>query len=341
MTENLKPTTYNKTIVFYSPLEGEDVLVRTGTIDNNSFYHSILHATSKEYANMNTEKDRNDFMKRLKKSIFSSQDIYSWRVREESRKEFSENLERVFKDFYDFLESNRDISFNKIAKKLLKSEELLQYHRLISQLISIASLQELITDTFVKTENLEDFKSKFLKKLVKYYVNIDEIKELDTDKKDEIQLLIETMVSKIYKESEKLSYELYQENLLKNEIVNNSILNKVSSHLDRDIYLLNGENRLPFEIHIDEDKQKKKSIILIKIIDKYEVVGRLLPGNKIQREFISTNDELIERVRKYTFNPDVEKKKYHGRLLSSSRSPSRSPSRSRSQSPSRSRSQSP
>ena len=49
--ENLQLLPVNKTVVFYSPVEGKDVLVRTGTIGEGScFYHALLHAYSLEYA---------------------------------------------------------------------------------------------------------------------------------------------------------------------------------------------------------------------------------------------------------------------------------------------------
>jgi hypothetical protein len=340
MTEVLKPITYNKSIVFYSPLEGDDVLVRTGTIDNDSFYHSILHATSKEYLTMDKDRDRIEFVKKLKNSIFATNDVYIWKKTEESKKTFIDNVNDLFENFYEFLQSpNPQINKNKISKKLIKTEELLQYHILISQLIDLNTIKETITDVSSKTENVDDFKSKFLKKVLKTYVNIDEIKELEKDKRTEIQLLIENMIQRIYKTSEKTSYEMYQQSLIKNQHVNNSILNQVSTHLDRDIYLLNGDERVPFELHIDEKKENKKAIILIKIGEHYEVVGRLLPGNKIQREFLFT-DNLIQKIRTFTFNPDVEKQKYI-RTRSRSRSITRSRSPSRSDSPSRSRSRSP
>ena len=47
----LKILPVDKTVVFWSPIEGDDVLIRTGTIpDGSCFFHSLLHAYSKEYA---------------------------------------------------------------------------------------------------------------------------------------------------------------------------------------------------------------------------------------------------------------------------------------------------
>ena len=66
----------NKTVVFYSPMEGRDILVRTGVIssDKNCLLHAVLHGYSKEYTAMN-EKDRGIFVKKLTTSSSSSNDI--------------------------------------------------------------------------------------------------------------------------------------------------------------------------------------------------------------------------------------------------------------------------
>ena len=66
-TLNILPV--NRTVVFYSPLQDKDVLVRTGTIaDGSCFFHSILHAYSKDYISMSTE-DRIKYVKKLRVSM--------------------------------------------------------------------------------------------------------------------------------------------------------------------------------------------------------------------------------------------------------------------------------
>ena len=66
--ETLRLLPVNKTVVFYSPIEGNDVLVRTGTIAEGScFFHSLLHAYSKEYISMDI-KVRMKFVKKLRSS---------------------------------------------------------------------------------------------------------------------------------------------------------------------------------------------------------------------------------------------------------------------------------
>lgn len=59
----------NKTVVFYSPIEGRDVLVRTGTIGEGScLFHSILHSYSKEYILLD-KKGRIKLVSKLRKNL--------------------------------------------------------------------------------------------------------------------------------------------------------------------------------------------------------------------------------------------------------------------------------
>ena len=68
----------NKSVVFNSPLEGDDVLVRTGTIAEGScFLHSLLHAYSKEYISLNI-KGRMEFVRRFRASLASKIDREDW-----------------------------------------------------------------------------------------------------------------------------------------------------------------------------------------------------------------------------------------------------------------------
>ena len=68
----------NKTTVFSSPIEGNSVLVRTGTIgDGSCFIHSILHACDKLYKLMD-EADRQKHVKNIRKKISTDIDIEKW-----------------------------------------------------------------------------------------------------------------------------------------------------------------------------------------------------------------------------------------------------------------------
>ena len=85
----------NKTTVFSSPIEGNSVLVRTGTIgDGSCFIHSILHACDKLYKLMD-EADRQKHVKNIRKKISTDIDIEKWEELNDgivSQVSFQENM---------------------------------------------------------------------------------------------------------------------------------------------------------------------------------------------------------------------------------------------------------
>ena len=96
----------NKTVVFYSPIEGKDVLVRTGTIGEGScFFHALLHAYSKDYVSMNTC-GRMKFVKRLRSSIARKIDKGRWESLSNgliAKIPFQEYVNTILSDFYRFI----------------------------------------------------------------------------------------------------------------------------------------------------------------------------------------------------------------------------------------------
>ena len=63
------------------------------------------------------------------------------------------------------------------------------------------------------------------------------------------------------------------------------------------------KNKLPFKYDKDQIYKNKKSILVLKIEDNYEIIGLLLSDNKVQREFSSTHF-LIEKSKTFLFEPE-------------------------------------
>ena len=97
-TNKLSSCSVNKTVVFYSPIEGRDVLVRTGIIEEDSFIHALLHATSSKYVQMQN-KDRiklaNKFYSKVSSDIYKNQLV--------NKSSFQDHLLNIVKDFYEFV----------------------------------------------------------------------------------------------------------------------------------------------------------------------------------------------------------------------------------------------
>ena len=98
----------NKTVVLYSPLEENEVLVRTGTIgDGSCFFHSILHAYSKKYALMDND-ERCAFVHHLRTSMAGNIDKDKWEALGDgliSKIQFQEKMNSIISCFYKFIRS--------------------------------------------------------------------------------------------------------------------------------------------------------------------------------------------------------------------------------------------
>ena len=120
----------NKTVVFYSPIEGKDVLVRTGTIAEGScFFHALLHAYSKDYISMN-ENGRMKFVKKLRSSIAVKIDKSKWESLSNgliAKISFQENVNIILSDFYKYISKGggvgRTKSVRKVVRSLIKDEK--------------------------------------------------------------------------------------------------------------------------------------------------------------------------------------------------------------------------
>jgi hypothetical protein len=311
----LKILPVNKTVVFFSPAEGEDVLVRTGIIqDNDSFFHSVVHAISKEYITMN-ESDRLDFTKTFKKNIIlkTHDDLDS----KEFKNMFEDKFIFIVNNFYKFINTDstaKGKTTKKVIKKVIgKDEDKLQYFTVITQLIPYDILKNLILESFKDTENTSEYTVVIIKKVLKHYVNIKEIKELDKDIRDTIQLLLEELIFEIFHETNKVVTKSFNDNLINTVKIEKKSIELFSKYLERDIYFINSNTRLPIKYQSYSTKYNKKTLIIMAVENEgkihYEVVGKLLPGNRVQREF-SNEDELIKKIYEFTYNPQNISKTY-------------------------------
>lgn len=134
----------NKTVVFYSPIEGKDVLVRTGTLaDGSCFFHALLHAYSNDYVSMNTN-GRAKFVKKLRSSISRKVDKERWESLSNgliAKIPFQENINEILSDFYRYIErggSGRTKSVRKVIRDIIKDEKNdIESYKLVTEMIPL------------------------------------------------------------------------------------------------------------------------------------------------------------------------------------------------------------
>lgn len=307
----------NKTVVFYSPIEGKDVLVRTGTIaDGSCFFHSLLHSYSKDYISMNTE-GRRKFVKRLRSSLARKVDKDRWEKLSDgliARIPFQENVNSILSDFYRYIlrgGNGRTKSVRKVIRAVINDDEdQIELYKIILEMISINDFEQtILPSAYDKTgdSNINECKETVIKHACRFYKKL--FSKLDGKlKKENIDFYIENLkkiLIEIVNESEKSAYDEYIISLCDSAIdVDTYTIGLISDKFNRDIYFIDSSTRMPYRDAGKDNIRNRKSIIIMWTGGcHYEVVGRLLSGNRIQREF-AHDDPLIKCMNTYLYKPE-------------------------------------
>lgn len=319
----LKMIAPNKTVVFWSPVEGDDVLVRTGTIGEGScFFHSLLYGFSKEYVSMDDD-GRKKFVRRLRASMAGKVNKQSW---EEigggliAKIPFQENVNYILLNVYLFLTNNTNSkgrSTKKVMKKLLQTnEDNTEVYTLLTELIPLEKgfEQIILPEAYSQTEklNINACKNAIIKRSIKFLYKKSEIKLLDEKKAKYIENCLHKLLKEILDEAEESAFQNYVKGLENvSEEVDTYTIGLISDRFNRDIYIIDGKTRLPYNNSSTSHTLKgRKSLIVLWIGDNhYEIVGRLLPGNRIQREFSHT-DPIIHKLYTFLVKPNEIPEKY-------------------------------
>lgn len=298
----------NKTTVFYSPVEGDDVLVRTGTIRDGSFYHSVLHAYSRKYVEMSSS-ERSDYAKKLRLSL-AKLDKAGWLADSDgktAKRSFKDHFNTLLKDLYKFIGSS---DAPKPIAKLLRYLDNTETMGLLTDTLTLEEWETRVIPTVFSKENVKlEMYGKLLKIAVleRYSEILAQFATALTHKKIEHLLkYLKKLVRFMAEMAEHIAFTTYSESVRDvTENVDDESVGLISSRFSRDIYFLDSVSRLPYKLPGgDANNRNRKSIIVMRLDDNhYEIVGRLLPGNKIQREF-SPEDMLIRRIYTYLFHPE-------------------------------------
>jgi hypothetical protein len=193
---------------------------------------------------------------------------------------------------------------------LITNKDELEVYKVIFTLVPIEYLiNNILPKSYKNADSLsiKDTINCIITDSVDYLNSLEEMKMVNNDKKEYLSnvfmMLLKVMCSETYKES----YKTYTESIkdTKEDVDSNSI-EFISSRFNRELYFIDGVTRVPYDA-IDSEQlsrnNNKKSIILLRINNHYEVLGRLLPGNKVQREF-DNKDPLIAKITMFLREPE-------------------------------------
>lgn len=307
---NLQILPPNKTVAFCSPFDGRDVLVRTGTIDDNSFFHALLHSYSNEYVRLN-DRGRKKMVVKLCSDISKKENRKRWENDLSSTELFQDQLVHILRDVYAYVVDNRSIK-NRENKKLVKSimerRKDIETYEILCELIPLSDYERKILPS-CRNSSVNKSKEMIVARSIKQFEEITG-KSLDNQKKDFCISKLKTLLQKVMDHADREAYDLYVSDSKKKMEVNDDTITLVSEHLRRDLYFIDSRSRIPYQAGDKNSVKGRKSIILMCIQgDHYEVVGRTLEGNRIEREFYK-NDPLIRRINTFLYKPDHVPEEY-------------------------------
>jgi len=353
----LKILPANKTVVFWSPLDSDEVLVRTGTIgDGSCMFHSLLYAYSKEYTSMDTS-GRMQFVRRLRASMAGKIDRENWEQIGGgliAKIPFQEKVNYILTNLYLFLaEDNRarGRSTRHVIKNLTNEDaQELDTYQVITELIPLEEgfEQQILPKAYANSDDkIADCCKAIITETLHFLNNTEEIKSIEPKVAEYIREMTRKMMDAIIKEAEDSAFKEYVKGLENvAESIDTYTIELISDRFNRDIYFLDSKTRMPYNICQTVDSLKKRKSIIVLWIggNHYEVVGRLLPGNRVQREF-THDDPLIQKMYTFLVKPETVAEKYpelnpylpreyrDHNPQSPNRSPSRSPNSYRASSP--------
>jgi hypothetical protein len=302
----------NKTLVFYSPIEGRDVLVRTGITENNSVIHAILYTYSKDYILL-SKKDREKYVDKLIDSLSDKINKKRWEEISNGivvQLPFEENIKSIISTIYKYIDKQEEeVLKNKKIKDLIVKADLETYKVLLQLVPQDQIKKEIFERNFKSNEdkNIEEIKKSVTKDIDSLITKV--LKELGNEleysKKKTLKTKFISLFSSILERAEKNTFRKYCKNIKNSSlVVDPYTIELLCEKFNRNIYFINADNRLPYKIIENSILKHKKSIILLWLGgNRYEAVGRLLTENKIQREF-ETSDTLVKCVNTFVYEQD-------------------------------------
>ena len=311
----------NKTVVFRTPIEGEDVIVRTGcSPELSSFFQCVLHSCS----NSMKDKTRMKHVSRFQESLAGKKDRESWEKIDGglfAKTAFKEKISNITLNCYRFFKNDpkaRGNSTHRVIKNLIgEDEKLFESYKIITELIPFTKgfEEKIISKAYDKSNGQKIFmlNQAIIKNADSYVKKTKEVESVSKNKSKYLRELVSKFVSAILKEAEEEAFKSFvadSENSAAD--IDAYTISNISDQFKCDIYMINAETRMPYLCPQTVDNLKGRKSIMVLCInkDQYEILGKLLPGNSIQREF-EKSEPIISKIHTFLVNPEKVSKEFN------------------------------
>jgi len=302
---------FNKTIVFNTPVECENVpMVRTGGVDYNeseplySLINCSLHANIKKYGSMKDD-ERKMKIQKIKEEVYEQ--IKNGDVNKNNITSFLNSVKDNIINFNLYLNSTHytteySSETNKTLSELLLGNgniDQINLFKLLYEIITVDSFKKILRNTEQKWGRdfcIVSYKKIVFKEILRFLSYQDYFDDLDKTKADfltkKLVLMVNTIVDLSFSNITKKS------NFITSDIDATKI-NILSKYFDCNIIFIDSEDRIPYIIDKQDISDQKKYILVFAFEQKhFEIVGKLLPDDRIQRNFMPYED-ILKKVNFY------------------------------------------
>ena len=316
-TEKLKPIPADRTVTFYSPVEGEEVMVRTGIQENPlSYIHSLLYSGMSKFA-FSGKQEREDMVSKISKKLFRAPDEKTWfNTVPSARDAIVKNFQYHITFFYNTIDSDRSSDKSKKMKEffrsVVKDTTMLEFYKVICELIPYDSLGN-IYKSFAEEIGGIDF-SDWKDVAYKFFNNVlkkdQDFAEVSEERKKYVKKLVKHLVTKALNNSKSIAHQLYTDSLKENLKPSEKNFGHIADLLERDIYVIDHSTRMLCEFSPKHPK-RRTSILAMSFNrgEHFEPVGILLPGNRVQRE-LGVDEEIVDKFYLMTTDPYQARENY-------------------------------
>ena len=290
--DNLNPVPQNKTYGFYTPLEGNNSLVRTGTIYEKilCFFNAVLLSCSRNFIKLNPD-EQYKVITKVKNSIHNKLHRKEWETI--GAKPFIKLLYETLTDFYTYINTNTPITnqfVKKIGKQLIKTKKDFELFRIITDILPI----DIIMEQFDSENNIDSLKKNIKKCVKEYLITNDMLNQIDDKNNEHIIKNISIFLNLVLDEVEYLSFKNFKYNI---EVIDEKLVDIVSDYFSCNVYFLDSKTRLPYIKSSLANLKHLKSIIILDLGNEhYESVCRLEPATRVY-EFLY-DDILVTKMNK-------------------------------------------
>ena len=304
---------FNKTCVIETPIEGNNSMVRTGGTSLNenepliSFTNALLHSTIKKYGSL-SESDRMVKIQKLKDDV--SKKIKNSDKMKLKLSSFLEIIKENLSHFYKYLSSNdfEDLkieSNKKFSIRLLNNgdHDKIQLFKLLSEIIPLEDFNKIFKMTEKKWISNEtcciiDYNKVIQKETVRFLMYQEFFEDVDKKKSDFFVKNIIEMINELVK----ISFEQVSNdnNFLSNNVTKDKV-DVFSNYMDFNIVFLDSQTRNPFFVGTETNLNNSKKTVIVFSFDlkHFEIVGKHLPDDRIQRNFMP-HDDIVKNIIYYS-----------------------------------------